>query len=870
MGLNLPVSFFQDEVRLGFYIPTAVKQAWAANLAVLFEIDRICEKYGISYFADWGSVLGAVRHGGYVPWDDDLDICMKRDDYVRFREVAEKELPEEFAVHDFRTKENHRLLLARVVNSNQISFDEAHLKSYHNFPYISVVDIFILDYLYKDPEKERERCEEVKRLIAVADGLWEGELSAESIVQEVAVFEKKYVTKLRFDTAEYKGYKNRSEIHGAPAPQSVRELSVALYSIAEQQMMRAPKDDAERVGQIFPWIMKGRQGQPKAWYENSVRLPFECMTIPVPECYNETLKFRYGDYLVPRKVWGGHNYPYFEGQRKNLQQAADFALPEFTFSGDMLLRPENAGNENSLKKICLECIGQLKELTDYVTGACIWESAAESEEAGAWESAAESAEAGIWENTAEGTRAALEDALTLLPDMQQLAVDFGTLTETVKGENRSCTVQVVDALQKYCDAVFELDGAEDKACAALVLRDCMDALEDCVNEQIINRREVLFLATGAKQWKGFSAAYSAEMKRPDTDIFVVALPVMFKDVCGKVNVTAEELVALTGAKDYPEGVEITDWQQYVPAQHMPERVYVQDSYEAENPCLTIPPQFYTKNVLSFTDEVVYIPAFKTGEFSPEDINDVYNLKHYVTAPGVIHADRVLVQSENIRARYIEKLTEFAGPETKETWETKVQVSTYVSETGIPCGSADESGENTTVENAEANNSTEGLSAAEKSVEENNTRKNLETETSDKKKLLFCIGLNEVTEIGNELPACLKSRMDLFERNASAIDVSVVYYPFDLGVWEKTDNDLTKQVREVIRKYSKTGKPQEDSQACETNERFSGVTELQVSSIEELRGLVNGFDAYYGSPSPLVPEFSNVKKPVMVADFKIEV
>ncbi|MBQ3787039.1 MAG: LicD family protein, partial [Lachnospiraceae bacterium] len=92
--MNHTTEFFRDEVRNGFYIPTAIKQAWACILDVLKEIDDICRRHDIRYFADWGTLLGTVRHGGFIPWDDDLDICMLRDDYVRFRQVADAELPE--------------------------------------------------------------------------------------------------------------------------------------------------------------------------------------------------------------------------------------------------------------------------------------------------------------------------------------------------------------------------------------------------------------------------------------------------------------------------------------------------------------------------------------------------------------------------------------------------------------------------------------------------------------------------------------------------------------------------------------------------------------------------------------------------------
>ncbi len=145
--MEFGIDFFRDEVRNGFYIPAAIKQAWAATLDVLSEIDRICTKHDITYFADWGTFLGAVRHGGFIPWDDDLDICMKRDDYVRFREVADSELPSNFVFHDYERKDTHWEFLARVVNNDKMCFEEEYLRTHNNFPWLAGVDIFVKDYL---------------------------------------------------------------------------------------------------------------------------------------------------------------------------------------------------------------------------------------------------------------------------------------------------------------------------------------------------------------------------------------------------------------------------------------------------------------------------------------------------------------------------------------------------------------------------------------------------------------------------------------------------------------------------------------------------------------------------------------------------
>ena len=338
--MDFSVDFFRDEVRCGFYIPTAIKQAWAAELEVLDVIERICAKAKIRYFADWGTILGAVRHGGFVPWDDDLDVCMLRDDYVRFREVADAELPDGYVIHDYERQQDHWLFLARIVNNRNICFEPDYLNRHHNFPYLAGIDIFVKDYLYDDPVKEKERDDEIMHILAVADGIVDGSLKPEAVRLWLERFEKKY------------GFIMDKAL-------SPREKGIALYRLAEKQMSRVRAEETETVGQIFPMILKGGVGQKKAYYDEVIRLPFENTTIPVPASYDTVLKSRYGDYLRIHKVWSGHDYPFFEGQCADMQARADFELPEYRFDRRTMVERESesinaAGQEKKGREVGTE------------------------------------------------------------------------------------------------------------------------------------------------------------------------------------------------------------------------------------------------------------------------------------------------------------------------------------------------------------------------------------------------------------------------------------------------------------------------------------------------------------------------------------
>lgn len=119
------------------------------QLSILEEVAKICEKYKIDYWLDAGTLLGAVRHNGFIPWDDDIDIGMSIIDFKKFTEVAPKELPPHLFLQTSKSDPSYNRSTTKVrdLNSLYIEPEEDFNKAYQKgifidiFPFINYPDI---------------------------------------------------------------------------------------------------------------------------------------------------------------------------------------------------------------------------------------------------------------------------------------------------------------------------------------------------------------------------------------------------------------------------------------------------------------------------------------------------------------------------------------------------------------------------------------------------------------------------------------------------------------------------------------------------------------------------------------------------------
>lgn len=297
--LHFDEDFFREEEREDFFISGMMKRAWAAQLEVLEEIRRVCKELNIQFFADWGTMLGAVRHHGFIPWDDDLDVGMLRKDYMIFLKNAPELLSSWYELKSVYNDPTDDIVKARVINGRHINFDPSFLEKFHRCPYVVGVDIFPVDNIPEERDELDAFVDALKFLLKVEASIPEEGPYDDEVLSLMGRIENNFGVKV--------DYNNR--------------LRHEIKKIFDTVSARYVGDDTSEVSCMLAlaadwnWYHCDRK-----WYDTYIEMPFENTTIPVPAGYDGILKCNYGpDYMTPKNTGSSHDYPFYKEQMMSLK-----------------------------------------------------------------------------------------------------------------------------------------------------------------------------------------------------------------------------------------------------------------------------------------------------------------------------------------------------------------------------------------------------------------------------------------------------------------------------------------------------------------------------------------------------------------------
>ena len=295
--------FLKEEERSGYLVKENIKKLWLVELDILNKFIQVCDKYGITYFADAGTLLGAVRHNGFIPWDDDIDIIMLRKDYDRFLDVMVTEFQYPYFVSNMftsyeMTPTTRIYRLDTTISSKPLSMEN---KTIIYTPRGIGIDVFCADNCPDDTE------------------------ARESFQKELEHMNSRFISSSRMVKTMY--------YRSTKLPELYKEAKEKLEKTVDEYDMLCKKYMSINTTYIFN-ISFPRQPMDsfkrrfKEDYGGYVSLPFEMLTLKCPVGYERCLDIMYTQrsgipWTEPVKNYAFHN------QTKEMYYDFDHSYTEY-------------------------------------------------------------------------------------------------------------------------------------------------------------------------------------------------------------------------------------------------------------------------------------------------------------------------------------------------------------------------------------------------------------------------------------------------------------------------------------------------------------------------------------------------------------
>lgn len=269
--------FIVPETRNDFFVDLERKKLWKSLYDILLVVAKICNRHGLRFYLDSGTLLGAARHQGFIPWDDDLDIAMFRSDYDKLIEVLPEELPEQLFMQSSLTDPDYDITHIKIRDGRFSAIAPYHVLEGRRYNMGVFIDVFPIDGA---PESEKLKTRQLR-----------------SLKRLKVIF--KLAARHRYSNIKQKlcsiGARLIFRLVGRQRLYAMREKVLSRYSTGQYE------DGVLAMGE---WGY--RCSRKRSWYEKCVYLPFEGEMFPCPYRYGECLEGEYGDWHKMVKGGGEH------------------------------------------------------------------------------------------------------------------------------------------------------------------------------------------------------------------------------------------------------------------------------------------------------------------------------------------------------------------------------------------------------------------------------------------------------------------------------------------------------------------------------------------------------------------------------------